>query len=70
MNKAFAATAEWRTARACTGGQCIQVAAAGDDGAVMIRDSKNPDGSILHFSAEEWSAFLHGARSGDFDDLS
>lgn len=35
----------------------------------MVRDSKDPDGPMLRYSHAEWSAFLAGAKSGDFDDM-
>ncbi|HTS95063.1 MAG TPA: DUF397 domain-containing protein [Streptosporangiaceae bacterium] len=34
-----------------------------------IRDSKNPDGSVLYYTPFEFHAFLDGARKGEFDDL-
>lgn len=37
-------------------GECVEVAAL--PGAVAIRDSKNPDGPVLRFTAEEWRGFL------------
>jgi uncharacterized protein DUF397 len=37
-----------------SGGQCIEVAASGR---VLVRDSKNPDGGRLAFSAEAWREF-------------
>jgi hypothetical protein len=34
---------------------------------VAVRDSKNPDGSRLIFSHDEWRAFVAGVRAGEFD---
>jgi hypothetical protein len=34
---------------------------------MAVRDSKHPDGPVLRFSAEEWRAFLAGAKTGEFD---
>jgi hypothetical protein len=34
---------------------------------VMVRDSKEEAGPVLHFSYGEWRAFLAGVRSGEFD---
>jgi len=34
---------------------------------VLVRDSKNPDGPVLEFTAAEWDAFLAGLRNGEFD---
>lgn len=48
-------------------GQCVEVAAA--VGKVAIRDSKDPYGPILVYTATEFRAFLEGARNGGFDSL-
>jgi hypothetical protein len=37
---------------------------------VLMRDSKNPDGAVLEFTAEEWEAFSGGMAAGNFDDVS
>jgi hypothetical protein len=34
-----------------------------------VRDSKNPDGAVLLYTAAEWRDFITGAKNGDFDDL-
>jgi hypothetical protein len=47
------------------GGMCVEVATVGDG--VAVRDSKDPWGPLLAFSAAEWDAFLAGARAGEFD---
>ncbi|MFF4989362.1 DUF397 domain-containing protein [Streptosporangium saharense] len=36
---------------------------------VVLRDSKDPDGPKLFFTASEWSAFRHRVRDGEFDAL-
>jgi hypothetical protein len=41
----------------CTHGNCVEVGHA-DDGMVLLRDGKNPDGPVLKFSPEAWDAFL------------
>jgi hypothetical protein len=43
------------------GGQCIEVAASGR---VLVRDSKNPDGGCLAFSAQVWREFAARIKSG------
>ncbi|HUR03482.1 MAG TPA: DUF397 domain-containing protein [Nonomuraea sp.] len=47
------------------GGGCVEVA-LGEDG-VAVRDSKDPEGPVLHFTDEEWGAFLAGVYAGEFD---
>jgi hypothetical protein len=46
---------------------CVELAAV--DGGVAVRDSKDPDGRVLHFTRGEMLAFLQGAKAGEFDDL-
>jgi hypothetical protein len=37
------------------------------DGAIAVRDSKNPTGPVLLFTPDEWDAFVGGAKDGEFD---
>lgn len=46
------------------GGNCVEVARVA--GGVVVRDSKNPAGPVLWFSAMEWTAFLYGVLAGEF----
>jgi Domain of unknown function (DUF397) len=48
-----------------TGGACVEVADLSADRAV--RDSKDPTGPALMFTATEWAAFTAGVRAGEFD---
>jgi hypothetical protein len=48
------------------GGNCVEVATLADGG-TAVRDSKDPDGPKLLFTASEWDAFLGGAKDGEFD---
>jgi hypothetical protein len=34
---------------------------------IAVRDSKDLDGPVLTFNAEEWAAFVAGVRDGEFD---
>ena len=45
---------------------CVEVASL-PGGKVGVRDSKDPEGPVLRFTPDEWSAFLGGARNGEFD---
>ena len=49
-----------------TGGNCAEIAFLAD-GEVAMRNSREPDGPALVFTAAEWNAFLAGARDGEFD---
>lgn len=44
------------------GQNCVEAAAI--PGGAAVRDSKNPDGPALAFTAGEWRAFLNRLRSG------
>lgn len=46
-------------------GNCVEVAA--DEAVVLARDSKDPDGPILGFSADAWHTFLTTAKTGRLD---
>jgi hypothetical protein len=48
-----------------TGGNCVEVASLAD-GAVAVRDSRQPAGPALVFTAAEWHAFVAGAKDGEF----
>jgi hypothetical protein len=48
-----------------TGGNCVEVARL-DDGQVAVRNSRHPSGPALVFTAQEWDAFVDGAKDGEF----
>jgi hypothetical protein len=55
---------QWRRSShsSTNGGECVEVAAV--RGRVSVRDSKNPDGTVLRFAPTEWRSFLeHIKRS-------
>lgn len=54
----------WVKSSRCDSSQCVEVAAVADE--VMIRDSKQPSGSILRISRSDWEAFAAGIIHGDF----
>jgi hypothetical protein len=53
------------------GGQCVEVAVnlTGSRGVVPVRDSKDPAGPVLDFSAGAFASFLAGVRSGELDSV-
>lgn len=75
------ATLTWRKSRRSDGGNgCVEVALADGSPAdaphkanrgplVLFRDSENPDGPVLAFTAPELRAFFGGVKDGEFDDL-
>lgn len=57
--------AVWRkSTKSQDNGGCVEVAEL--PGGIAIRDSKNPDGPVLVFSALEWDCFLDGVERGEF----
>lgn len=44
---------------------CVEVAFV--DGAIAVRDSKDPGAAPLIFTPGEWDAFVGGAKDGEFD---
>ncbi|TGB16490.1 DUF397 domain-containing protein [Streptomyces palmae] len=50
------------------GGQCIEVAAnlVAARGVVPVRDSKDPDGPALAFSATAFVSFVDAVKRGEF----
>ncbi|MGH3734023.1 MAG: DUF397 domain-containing protein [Micromonosporaceae bacterium] len=62
--------AVWRkSTRSSSDNQCVEVAInlLDEQGAIYVRDSKNPTGPALAFTAAEWDAFLAGAKDHEFD---
>jgi hypothetical protein len=58
-------TVSWRKSSRSGANGCVEVAVVGDR--VAVRDSKDPGGPVLLFSAHEWAAFLGGVHDGEFD---
>ncbi len=48
------------------GGSCVEVA-FNLPGIVAVRDSKDPDGTVLSFTEAEWIVFTTGVRCGHYD---
>jgi hypothetical protein len=45
------------------GGNCVQARLSGSD-TVQVRDSKNPKGAVLAFSAGHWRRFIVTVKAG------
>jgi Domain of unknown function (DUF397) len=63
------ASLQWRkSAHSNPNGACVELAPA-FAGRVAMRNSRQPDGTVLIHTAAEFRAFLLGAKGGEFDDL-
>ena len=50
------------------GGNCVEAGPLTDgSGRVAVRHSHHPEGSMIVYTRAEWSAFLAGAKDGEFD---
>ncbi|WKX72400.1 DUF397 domain-containing protein [Streptomyces sp. XD-27] len=51
-----------------SGGQCVEFSRdlTHAHGVVPVRDSKDPHGPALVFSADSWSSFISAIRRGEF----
>jgi hypothetical protein len=57
--------ADWRKSSFSGASSCVEVAFV--HGNIAIRDSKDRHGPVLVFTPSEWTAFLSGVRSGEFE---
>ncbi|GAB2711659.1 DUF397 domain-containing protein [Nocardia thraciensis] len=64
VNSTALSAAVWRkSTRSSASRDCVEVAFL-PDGVVGVRDSKNPAGAALLFSASEWDAFTAAVTGG------
>ena len=69
MSAAMLTEASWRkSARSGALGNCVEVAAL-RDGEVAVRNARDPEGPVLVYTPAEISAFVDGAKKGEFDDM-
>ncbi|KKJ98508.1 DUF397 domain-containing protein [Micromonospora sp. HK10] len=62
MDEVDKARVTWRKSTRSNGsGDCVEVA---DDlaGKIGVRDSKDPEGTVLAFEPEAWSRFVRGVK--------
>ena len=61
--------ARWQKSSASNpSGNCVELAKL-PDGAIAVRNSRDPSGPALIYTRAEMAAFLGGAKDGDFDNL-
>jgi hypothetical protein len=57
----------WRIATMSADANCVQVRQ--DNDLIVVGNSRLPDGPFLSYTTSEWTAFLDGAKKGEFDDF-
>ena len=57
---------EFKISSFCNFGGCVEVGRT-DEGAVLVRDTKDRAQEALAFTGEEWTAFVAGVKAGEFD---
>jgi hypothetical protein len=61
--------AVWRKSRRSNpSGNCVEMTELADGG-VAVRNSRHPAGPALLYTPAEITAFIQGAKDGDFDDF-
>ena len=55
----------WRKSTRSATSSCVEVAPVRE--AVLMRDSKDPDGPRLAFDRDSFATFIAGVRAGEFD---
>ena len=55
---------EWRVSSFCANGACVAVAKDGEG--FLVRDTKQADGPVLQFTADEWTAFVAAVKNDEF----
>jgi len=55
-----------KSSRSVAVGACVEVAGL-ETGAILVRNSRDPEGGTLSFTPAEWDAFIGGVRLGEFD---
>ncbi|AXK34574.1 DUF397 domain-containing protein [Streptomyces armeniacus] len=59
----------WRKSRRSNpSGNCVELAQLAGGG-VAVRNSRHPSGPALIYTPAEITAFIQGAKDGDFDDF-
>jgi hypothetical protein len=63
----LAETPAWRRASVCAASECIEVAQRDDR--IAVRDSTQPRGIVLRYTAPEWRSFVRLIKTGRLDRL-
>ena len=55
----------WRKSSRSQFNACVEVCFVGET--IPVRNSRDPEGPVLVFTAREWDAFVAGVKLGEFD---
>src|SRR5688572_4626919 len=58
-----------KSRRSNPSGNCVEMAALPGGAGIAVRNSRDPHGPALIYTPEEITAFILGAKDGDFDNL-
>jgi Domain of unknown function (DUF397) len=58
-----------KSRRSNPSGNCVEVAELPNGAGVAVRNSRDPEGPALIYTSAEITAFILGAKDGDFDHL-
>ena len=58
-----------KSRRSNPSGNCVEVAELPGGAGIAVRNSRDPDGPALIYTSAEITAFILGAKDGDFDHL-
>ncbi len=58
-----------KSRRSNPSGNCVELAVLPDGEGIAMRNSRHPDGPALIYTPAEITAFILGARDGDFDHM-
>jgi len=63
-------TVTWQKSRISNpSGNCVEMARLPRGAGVAVRNSRDPHGPALVYTADEMIAFIRGAKDGEFDNL-
>ncbi|MGI8333528.1 DUF397 domain-containing protein [Actinomadura scrupuli] len=66
MTNPHLSRARWRkSSRSSANGQCVELAPAPPG--VALRDSKDPQGPVITFTAGDWRGLVRGVKQGEYD---
>jgi hypothetical protein len=58
-----------KSGRSNANGNCVELAVLRDGAGIAMRNSRDPEGPVLVYTLDEMTAFVLGAKDGDFDHL-